>query len=468
MKFSVLLPTRNRLKYLKYAVASVLAQNYDQWEIIISDNDSEDNIAQYIESLNDARIKYFRTEKFVSVTENWNNALSYSSGEYVIMLGDDDILLRDYFSTMIGLLQKFNQPSVIYANAYIYAYPGVIRNKPEGLLQTCRHYDVFNNATEPFWLTKKMAMHLVTGHLNFNAYFGTNMQFVLVKQSLIQKLKVRGQFFHAPYPDVYAMNLLMLEADEVLVYPDEAVVIGVTPKSTGNFLVNNNENKGMDFLNISDELASIKELSSKILPGSPNLTCWLISMETVRLYFEKKFDLKVHYRRYRFLQIEQMIKGFFLEKKATTKNELFSLFKQNHLSEKIIYFIPLFFIHFIKKFFPSFIKKWFYPMYSRMYALSKIKGSGIIEKKFLNVLEIFENHENGKIYSNDQIDNILNENRSEKDINEVCKTHGISQATFHRWKSKRDSSISEQIRMLKTQIDALQELTLSMSLKETK
>ena len=48
MKFSVLLPTRNRLKYLKYAVDSVLAQDYVNWEIIISDNDSEEDIFSYM------------------------------------------------------------------------------------------------------------------------------------------------------------------------------------------------------------------------------------------------------------------------------------------------------------------------------------------------------------------------------------------------------------------------------------
>src|ERR1700742_1348266 len=106
MKFSVLLPTRNRLKYLKYAVSSVLRQDYDNWEIIISDNDSYENIAEYVASLNDARIKYFRTEKFVSVTDNWNNSMNLSTGDYVIMLGDDDILLKNYFSKMAELLSQ--------------------------------------------------------------------------------------------------------------------------------------------------------------------------------------------------------------------------------------------------------------------------------------------------------------------------------------------------------------------------
>jgi glycosyltransferase involved in cell wall biosynthesis len=42
MKFSVLLPTRNRLNLLSYAIETVIRQDYSDWEIIISDNCSEE------------------------------------------------------------------------------------------------------------------------------------------------------------------------------------------------------------------------------------------------------------------------------------------------------------------------------------------------------------------------------------------------------------------------------------------
>ena len=80
MKFSVLLPTRNRLEYLRYAIETVLRQDYQNWEVIVSDNCSEDDIAGYVASLNDPRICYVRTDTFVPVTDNWNNALRLSTG----------------------------------------------------------------------------------------------------------------------------------------------------------------------------------------------------------------------------------------------------------------------------------------------------------------------------------------------------------------------------------------------------
>ena len=314
MKFSVLLPTRNRLKYLKYAVNSVLAQDYENWEIIISDNDSEEDVFSYIQSLNDKRIKYYRTKNFISVTENWNNTINHCTGDYVIMLGDDDILLKRYFSTMLELLQQYNHPNLIYANAYLYFYPGVYPNHPKGLLHSCTNFSIFQSSKEPFWLTKELAMRLVQGHLDFNALFGTNMQYVLMKRSVIEKTKNNNQFFHSPYPDVYVMNVMILETENILICPKEMVVIGVTPKSTGNFIVNYNEKKGMEFLNISKELASMESLSPIILPASINLTSWLIAMETVKIHLRDKYDLRVNYQRYRYLSLENMLILFFSHK----------------------------------------------------------------------------------------------------------------------------------------------------------
>ena len=71
IEFSILLPTRNRLEYLKLAVESVLRQDVQDWQLVVSDNDSEQDIAGYVASLDDRRIVYGRTERLLAVTENY-------------------------------------------------------------------------------------------------------------------------------------------------------------------------------------------------------------------------------------------------------------------------------------------------------------------------------------------------------------------------------------------------------------
>ena len=62
---SVLLPTRNRLEFLRYAIETVLRQDDPDWEIVVSDNDSGEDIAGHLDGLADERIRYVRTASFM-------------------------------------------------------------------------------------------------------------------------------------------------------------------------------------------------------------------------------------------------------------------------------------------------------------------------------------------------------------------------------------------------------------------
>ncbi len=205
MKFSVLLPTRNRLDYLRYAVETVRRQDYDNWEIIISDNNSEEDIRGFVQSLEDPRIKYLRTDSFVPVTDNWNNAMSHSTGDYVVMLGDDDGLLPSYFSSMLRAFDQFAQPDFVYVSALFYAYPGVMPDEPLGFLRRDRNR-VFTEQ-KPFWLDTKRAQSIATGYLDFKMPIASNMQFSLISVE-DRELSKGGNFFQSPYPDFYATPML--------------------------------------------------------------------------------------------------------------------------------------------------------------------------------------------------------------------------------------------------------------------
>lgn len=98
MKFSVLIPTFNGGRYLAHTISSVLDQPDKDIELIISNNCSTDDTPNILRSFaEDPRIRVVRPENFLSVAENWNFALKASSGDYVLLIGDDDCLLPDYF-----------------------------------------------------------------------------------------------------------------------------------------------------------------------------------------------------------------------------------------------------------------------------------------------------------------------------------------------------------------------------------
>ena len=95
MKFSILIPAYKN-EFLKECIDSVLSQTYTDFEVIVVNDASPYNIDFIINQFNDSRIHYYKNEigfGALNVVGNWNKCLSYSCGDYVICIGDDDILL---------------------------------------------------------------------------------------------------------------------------------------------------------------------------------------------------------------------------------------------------------------------------------------------------------------------------------------------------------------------------------------
>jgi glycosyltransferase involved in cell wall biosynthesis len=296
MTFSALLPTRNRLEYLRFAVESVLRQDDPDWELVISDNDSEEDIAGYVASLGDDRVRYVRTDAFVPVTENWNNALRHSTGEHFVMLGDDDALLPGYFSAMRRHIERFGAPEAIYTSAMLYAYPGVDAAAPRGYLQPYGYASFLRGATEPFVLDRAVAHRAVRQAMDFRVRYGFNMQFALVSRRLADRIAGDGEFFRSPFPDYFAMNMVMLRAAPLLVDPAPRVVIGVTPRSYGFFHANQLEREARSFL----EGESAPD-DDRLLPGTNINNGWLLAMDAVSRAAGDP-ELRPNRRRYRMLQ----------------------------------------------------------------------------------------------------------------------------------------------------------------------
>lgn len=270
MKFSVLLPTRNGGKYLGNCISSVLDQSYEDMELIVCDNANTDDTPKVIESFSkDPRLKAFKTEKPVSVIENWNNTLYASSGDYVLMIGDDDFLLSGYFERMEKLIKKYNQPDGITYNGYRYISPEAIsKNAPSYYSDPYFDFDSDFRGEEKF--PPERLHSIVHDMFRFNVKVPLNTLPHLWSRKVINR--VDGDIFRPPYPDHFALNSMMLRADSWVYLPEKWFVIGVTPKSYGHFVFSDDEQKeGAEYLGISQKFEGQ-------LPGNPlvnNMHVWL-------------------------------------------------------------------------------------------------------------------------------------------------------------------------------------------------
>lgn len=122
MKFSVTIPAY-KSQFLNDAISSVVCQTYTEWELIIVDDCSPEDLQSIVKPfLNDRRIRYYRNEKncgAVDVVDNWNICLGYCTGDYVICMGDDDRLLPCCLDEYRKLIEKYPDLNVYHGRTEI-------------------------------------------------------------------------------------------------------------------------------------------------------------------------------------------------------------------------------------------------------------------------------------------------------------------------------------------------------------
>jgi len=229
-RYSILLPTRNGAALLEGCLRSVLDQPYADFELVVSDNASDDGTPELLARVaDDPRVKLLRQERPLGVTDNWNRALAASTGERVGLLGDDDVLLPGYFERADRLLAQHHDPDVLLFNAVAFAFPGFAGSTKSA------YADPFYVARAPVpsdgVLAKPVRRGIVEDLFRFDFPIPLNMQIVLVKRATMEELP--DGLFKPPFPDFYALVGLMLSDVDWVISPDRLAVVGVSPKSFG-------------------------------------------------------------------------------------------------------------------------------------------------------------------------------------------------------------------------------------------
>ena len=115
-KVSVLIPTYNYARYLPEAIESILAQDFVDFELLISDDSSGDASAEVIAryAAQDKRIRFQIHSIRLGMVQNWNWCLSEARGEYIkFVFGDDKLASQQTLTKLVELME--NNPSAALA-----------------------------------------------------------------------------------------------------------------------------------------------------------------------------------------------------------------------------------------------------------------------------------------------------------------------------------------------------------------
>jgi glycosyltransferase involved in cell wall biosynthesis len=126
---SVIIPTKNRYKYLKNLVLYLAEIKSDELEIIIQDNsDDNSDFLEFIESNEITQIEYFYLSKTMSIIDNCDLAVKNSKGKYVCFLGDDDFISGQ----IVDVVKIMNETSIdsLSCHAARYNWPDLLEVQP--------------------------------------------------------------------------------------------------------------------------------------------------------------------------------------------------------------------------------------------------------------------------------------------------------------------------------------------------
>ena len=145
--FSVIIPLYNKAPYVHKTVESVLRQTFDDYELIIIDNGSNDGSSEIVAGFTDPRIRTIRIDENVGVSNARNKGVSLSTSPYINFLDADDWWEPTFLEEMAGLIERHPDAGIYGTGYWIIkngkkrlAPIGVKENFTEGTIDYCKVY----------------------------------------------------------------------------------------------------------------------------------------------------------------------------------------------------------------------------------------------------------------------------------------------------------------------------------------
>lgn len=105
---SIITPVYHAERFIEQTILSVQAQAYQDWEMILVDDCSNDRSGEIIKSfaVEDARIRYYRLEMNSGAAVARNTAIGFAKGEYLAFLDSDDLWLPEKLSQQLAFMKE--------------------------------------------------------------------------------------------------------------------------------------------------------------------------------------------------------------------------------------------------------------------------------------------------------------------------------------------------------------------------
>ena len=228
VKYSIVIPTRNRAEYLPYAIKSVLDSQRKDIELIVSNNFSSDTTQEILSKITDPRLKVVSPHVILPMAGHYEFAIAQASGEWITIMGDDDAVMPYIFESLDEHIKKYPQIDIISSARSYYFWEGC-----EDIYgDTVVNYTASQKSKVCF--TKKDLMYVIKG---LKSCFDMPQIYTtcVVRSALYLQIKDKsgGLFYHSISPDIDSIISLCLAREKYLRVNEPLFWVGTSNKSMG-------------------------------------------------------------------------------------------------------------------------------------------------------------------------------------------------------------------------------------------
>jgi len=231
---SIVIPTRQRHETLNYTLQTILQQDFKDYEIIVSDNNSTCETRKVVECIGSKKIKYLRSDVDLSLSDSWELAISEARGEYVTIIADNDGFIDGSLRFLKNLIHLHQNPKLISLVKNTYNWP-CLNSLNKNILY------FYKNPSLKIIDGKQLMKHVVEDNSKF---FQLPMIYnAIVHKSLIVAMKKpTGRVFNSVTPDVYSGFCLAYLSKRYLHLTQPLTIAGNSAKSLGvNYTTNHTD-----------------------------------------------------------------------------------------------------------------------------------------------------------------------------------------------------------------------------------
>ena len=205
-KVSIGLPVYNGEPFLSETIDAILAQTYEDFELIISDNASTDATKKICcrYAVRDKRVSYYRNQHNIGATGNFNQVFELASGQYFKWAAHDDLHAPNYLARCVEILERDRSVVLCHTQVKIIDERGDFLSDYKIELRTDSH----NPVTRFHDLLSHHLCYPIFGLIRTNTLKNTSLMgnYGHTDGVLLASIALQGRFYEIPQPLFFSRN----------------------------------------------------------------------------------------------------------------------------------------------------------------------------------------------------------------------------------------------------------------------